>query len=85
MMETTLDRDVLKTKLTVIFRRTFDNEQLTITDSTTADDVEEWDSLSHINLILAVERGFAIRLTTREVRGMKNVGALIDLITKRAG
>jgi acyl carrier protein len=80
-----MDRDALKTKLTGIFRKTFDDEALTISESTTADDIKDWDSLSHINLILAVERGFAIRLTTREVRGMKNVGDFIELIAKRAG
>jgi acyl carrier protein len=80
-----MDRDTLKTNLTDIFRKTFDNDALTISDGTTADDVAGWDSLSHMNLILGVERRFAIRLTTREVRGMKNVGDFIDLIAKKVG
>jgi acyl carrier protein len=84
-METNMDRDALKAKLTDIFRKTFDNDELTISESTTADDVAGWDSLSHINLVLAVERGFGIRLTTREVRGMKNVGDLVELIAKKSG
>jgi acyl carrier protein len=50
-----------------------------------AGDVPKWDSLTHINLILAVEKGFKIRLTTREVRGMKNVGDMIRLVQQKVG
>jgi acyl carrier protein len=83
MMEMQMDRDALKVKLTEIFRRTFADEHLNINESMTAADVKAWDSLSHINLILAVERGFNIRLTTRDARSMKNVGDLIELVAKK--
>jgi acyl carrier protein len=78
-----LDRDALKAKLTDILRRTFDNDTLELSETMTAADVRGWDSLSHINLILAIERGFDIRLTTREVRGMKNVGDLIETVARK--
>jgi acyl carrier protein len=79
-----MERDALKLRLTEIFRRTFNDDQLVISERTTAEDVRGWDSLSHINLILAVERDFNIRLMTREVRSIENVGDLIDLVAKRA-
>ena len=78
-----MDRDALKAKLTDILRKTFGNDTLELSETMTAADVRGWDSLSHINLILAVERGFEIRLTTREVRLMKNVGDFISLIAKK--
>jgi acyl carrier protein len=49
----------------------------------TASDVDGWDSLSHFNLVLAVEKEFGISVTTRDVRSMKNVGDLIRLIDKK--
>lgn len=75
-----MEMNEIKSKLTEIFRSTFEDDALEITDTLTASDVPAWDSLSHINLILAVEKGFGIRLTTREARTMKNVGEFIELI-----
>ena len=49
----------------------------------TASDVEDWDSLNHINLIVAVEREFKVKFTTAEVSGLKNVGDLMDLIGRK--
>jgi acyl carrier protein len=79
-----MQQDEILARLTEIFRKTFDDDRLTVTHDMTAADVEAWDSLSHINLILAVERAFEIRLTTREVRAMKNVGDFVGLIAKKA-
>ncbi len=78
-----MEREALTAELTAIFRQIFGDERLRIDETTTATDVAGWDSLSHINLILAVERSFNIRLTTREARGMNNVGDLIELITRK--
>jgi acyl carrier protein len=61
----------------------FDDPSLNISRTTTANDVEAWDSLTHINLIVAVEREFRIRFTTAQVTGMKDVGDLVDLIVKK--
>jgi len=78
-----LDQDTLRQRLTTIFRNTFFQPDLVIDDDMTAGDVEGWDSLTHINLILAVEKEFDIALTTRDVRSMKNVGDLMQLIAKK--
>jgi acyl carrier protein len=64
------------TRLTAIFRDVFDDESLVLRDDLTAEDVENWDSLTHINLIVAIEKEFRIRFTTAEVSGLKNVGEL---------
>jgi acyl carrier protein len=71
-------------KLTSVMRDIFDNPQLEISDTTTADDVDGWDSIMHVNLIVAVEKAFGISFTTKEVRGLANVGDLIQLIARRA-
>jgi acyl carrier protein len=74
----------IKQKLTGIFRNVFDNEAIEITDATTAKDIEGWDSLTHVNLIVAVEKGFKISFTTKEVMGLQSAGDLIRLIARRA-
>lgn len=79
-----MTRDEVTGKLTTVFRETFDLKDLMIEEATTATDVPGWDSLAHINLVLAVEKAFAIKLSVREVRLMKNVGDLIALIEKKA-
>jgi acyl carrier protein len=78
-----MDRDAVKAKLTDIFRKNFADDALNLNDTMTADDVKGWDSLTNINLILAVERGFNVRMSTREVRSLKNVGDLIALLEKK--
>ncbi len=71
-------------KLTYVFRDVFDDPSLEISDSTTAKDVEEWDSLTHINLIVAAEKAFGVSFTTKEVKALANVGDFIRLIGNRA-
>ncbi len=78
------DADI-RAQLTDIFRDVFDDESIEIFDAMTAKDVEEWDSLNHINLIVAVERHFKVKFTTKEVSNLANVGEFIALIgSKRA-
>ena len=67
-------------KLTEVFRDVFDDEDLTPTPEMTAEDVEEWDSLSHIRLMLSVEKAFGVRFSTVELGGLKKVGDLAALI-----
>jgi acyl carrier protein len=67
-------------RLTRTFRLVFDNPNLQVNRSTSAKDVEGWDSLTYINLIVAIEREFSIRFTTAEIARLKNVGELADLI-----
>jgi acyl carrier protein len=62
----------------------FDNDDVVITRDTIASDVDGWDSLAHIKLILAVERKFSVRFSAGEVVGIKNVGQLLDLISQKA-
>lgn len=73
----------IQVKLTEVFRDVFDDESIEITRATTAADIEEWDSLEHINLIEAVEKEFDMRFRMKEVSGMKNVGEMIDIIAER--
>ena len=79
-----MDREKITEKLNEVFRDVFDNEDITVTDATTADDIEEWDSLEHISLIAAVEKAFKMRFTMKEVSGMKNVGEMINILCERA-
>ena len=70
-------------RLNVIFQDVFDNDQLIVTPTTTARDVEEWDSLMHVSLIVNVERSFKIRFSSSEVAALKSVGELADLVQRR--
>jgi len=66
-----------------VFRDVFDDENITVYDVTTAADVAGWDSLEHINLVLAMEDKFKMKFTMGEVTSMKNVGEMVDIIMKR--
>jgi len=77
---TTLDDAGIRALLNDIFRDTFDDESIEVHDAMTAADVDEWDSLNHINLILAVERGFGVRFLTSEIGNLANVGEFIALL-----
>ncbi|MDB5256726.1 MAG: acyl carrier protein [Chitinophagaceae bacterium] len=68
-----------------VFIDALDNEDIKLTEATTANDVEEWDSLSHIQLIVAVEKKFKIRFTSGEIHGFKNVGDMCDAIIAKLG
>ena len=69
--------------LKTVFQSVFDESDITIRREMTAQDVESWDSLHHIQLISEVERAFKIKFKLREVMGMKSVGDLIDLIDRK--
>lgn len=79
-----MSRDEVFAALDEVFQDEFDDDTLHVTDDTTADDIEDWDSLEHINLVVAVERRFGIKFTMGEVTGMKNVGEMVDIILQRA-
>ncbi len=70
-------------QLAPIFRQVFDDETIIITRETTADDIDGWDSLSHMNLVAAVELKFNVRFALGELQTLKNVGHLADLIEKK--
>ena len=67
-------------KLNAVFRDVFDDESITVNDSTTADDIADWDSLSHINLVESVEDEFEVKFSMKDVVKMKNVGEMVDKI-----
>ena len=71
-------------RLNEVFREVFDDDDITVTARTTADDIEDWDSLMHITLISAVENEFGVRFTMGEVSSMKNVGEMVSLIAQRS-
>jgi acyl carrier protein len=75
----------IEEKLTGIFRMVFDNEDITLRPDMTANDVDGWDSLAHVNLILAVEKGFGIRFSQKELLTFKNVGDLLRSIETKLG
>lgn len=76
-----MTRQEIFDKLNEVFSDVFD-EDITVTEATTAADIEEWDSLTHITLISEVEDAFDIKFSMKDVLGMKNVGEMADIIAK---
>ena len=72
-------------KVNVIFKDVLDNGDIKIAYETTAKDVEEWDSLSHIQLVVAIEKSFNIRFSSGEISSFKNVGEMCEVIAKKVG
>ena len=73
----------VRERLDSVFREVFDDESIHIRDEMTAKDVAEWDSLNHINLIVAIESKFGVKFTVKEVSNLANVGALVQLICRK--
>lgn len=69
--------------LNEVFRDVFDDEDIIVTEGTTSEDIEDWDSLEHINLIVAVEKKFGMKFSMGEVTTMKNVGEMAEIIKSR--
>ena len=78
-----MTREELFNGIQVIFRVIFDEDDMIVEDKTNSDDIEEWDSLNHINLVSAIEKEFEVRFALGELIALKDVGAMIDLITKK--
>ena len=76
-------RENVYKQLNEIFADVLDLEEVQLTEDTTADDIEEWDSLSHIQLVVAVEKAFGIKFTALEIMRWKNVGAMVDSIMNK--
>ena len=66
-----------------VFQEVFDYETIHVKAETTADDIEDWDSLEHINLVVAIENKFGIKFNMNEVTSFKNVGEMVDIIVER--
>ena len=80
-----MNKEEIVGKLKSVFQKVFEENDITITREMTAQDVEKWDSLRHIQLINEVESTFGVKFKLREIMGMKNVGDLIDLIDVKQG
>ena len=78
-----MDRSEILAKVEEIFREELELDDLVLTDETTADDVEEWDSLSHVQLVAAMEDAFGIEFKSREILSWENIGDLLDSIEKK--
>ena len=75
-----MTREEVFATLNEVFQDVFDDESIKVDEETTADDIEDWDSLEHINLIAAVEQEFGMKITMGQVVTMKNVGEMADII-----
>ena len=79
-----MEKNEIVSRLTPIFRDVFNNDTLVVSEGMTAKDVPTWDSLSNINMIIAVEKAFGVKFRIKDVRALKNVGELLELIKRKA-
>ena len=75
-----MERTEIYKKLEEIFCDVFDLDEVELSDATSAEDIEEWDSLSHIQLVVSVEKAFGVKFTAHEIMKWKNVGELVNSI-----
>jgi len=80
-----MNRTEIMAKLNEIFCDVFDDEDIVLTDATNSDNIEDWDSLEQINLLVAIEKQFSIKFSLADVADLENVGAMVDLIERMVG
>ena len=80
-----MERNETFKKLNDIFRQNFDDESIVLEETTSSADIDDWDSLEQINLIVAIQDTFKIKFNIDEVNAMKNVGEMVDAIMKKSG
>lgn len=73
----------ITSRLTRVFHEVFDDESIALTSAMTANDIDEWDSLSHIRLVLSVEKEFGVKFSSVEIGALKNVGDFLTLIQSK--
>ena len=78
-----MTREEVFERLNKVFRDVFDDDDITVTETTTSADIDDWDSLEHINLVAAVEQEFGLKFTMGQVVTMKNVGEMVDIILQK--
>ena len=78
-----MEKTQIMAEVQEIFRDVLDNEDIVLANETVADDIEEWDSLTHIQLIVAIEKHFKVKFTSKEILSWKNVGEMIDCISTK--
>lgn len=79
-----MDSKTIYARLNKVFRDVFDDDDITVNAKTTANDIEDWDSLEHITLMAAVQKEFKVKFSMGEIASMKNVGEMAEIIAKRA-
>lgn len=77
-----MSRQEILDKVNEIFHDVFDDESIVVEEATTAEDIEDWDSLTHITLISEIESAFGFKFAMKDVLGMKDVGEMLDIIEK---
>lgn len=77
-----MDKTQIMADITEIFRTVFDDDSLEITRETTAEDIEDWDSLEQINLLVAMEHKFGVKFKLEDVSALENVGDMADLVAR---
>ena len=80
-----MSREEVFEKLNTIFRNNFDDDDITLSDETSSEDIEDWDSLEQINLVVAIQDEFNVKFNIDEVNAMKNVGEMVDFIIEKIG
>ena len=78
-----MEKEEILKKVNAIFIDVLDNDDIVLNDETTANDVEDWDSLTHIQLVVAIEKSFKLRFTASQIREWKNVGEMCESIESR--
>ncbi len=78
-----MTHEEIMAKIQVIFRDVFDDETLVVRDSTSSADIEDWDSLEHITLVVSMEKEFNLKFDLKEVNELANVGEMADLIASK--
>jgi acyl carrier protein len=77
--------DDIWAKLTEVYHEIFDDDEIELTPETTAEDIEEWDSLSNVQLLIAIEQEFGVKFSTGEIANLRNVGELVMVIQRQLG
>ena len=72
-------------RLNEVFQDVFDDDEISVNRATTASDIEGWDSLMHVTLLINIEKAFGVKFTSSEVARLKSVGDLLDLIDAKLG
>ena len=78
-----MERKEIFEKLTEVFRDVMDNDEIVLEETTTAEDIEEWDSLAHVQLIEKIESVFGIKFSAKEMMSWEDVGEFVDSIEER--
>lgn len=78
-----MDKKILLSRLNAIFIEVFDDDTISLSEEITANDIEKWDSLNHIHLVMFIERDFDVRFTTEEIQSWIRVGDIMDSLLKK--